>query len=48
VYERGDVQAEKEAPSSRHSNVEPGSLDENVNVALVSVVVPLGPLSIEV
>ena len=38
----------KAAPSSRHWNVEPGSLEENANVASVEVVVPLGPESIVV
>jgi hypothetical protein len=37
------VQSLNEAPSSEHWNVEPGSLDEKANVALVLVVVPLGP-----
>lgn len=35
-------------PSTRHSNVEPGSLEENMNVGVGSVVVPDGPESIVV
>jgi hypothetical protein len=35
VYARGEPQAEKVAPSSEHSNVDPGSLDEKLKLALV-------------
>ena len=48
VYWRGDVQAANAAPSSEHWNVEPDSLEENSNVALVLVVDPVGPESIVV
>ena len=34
--------------SRRHSNVEPGSELENVNVAVVTPIVPVGPESIVV
>ena len=45
---RGDVQGPNEptaapGPSSRHSNVEPASVEENVNVALLTLIVPVGP-----
>ena len=44
----GDVQARTPPPSSEHWNVEPASLEENVNVALVLDVEPVGPESIVV
>jgi hypothetical protein len=44
----GDVHGANAAPSSRHSNVDPGSSAENVNVALGSVTGPSGPDSIVV
>ena len=43
AYERGDVHAVKVAPSSEHWNVEPDSLAEKANVALVEFVLALGP-----
>ena len=45
---RGDVHEAKAPPSSEHSNVEPASSDENVNVPPVAVVGLSGPLSIVV
>jgi hypothetical protein len=42
------VQAAKAAPSSLHSKLEPDSLDENVKLALVLVVVAGGALPIVV
>jgi hypothetical protein len=44
----GELHAVNAAPSSEHSNVEPGSSAENVKVALVSLVVSSGAESIEV
>jgi hypothetical protein len=45
---RGEEHPAKVALSSEHSNVEPVSVDENVNVAKLSCVVALGPLPIVV
>ncbi len=45
VYTTGEAQAANQAPSMAHSNVEPASSAEKVNVADVSVVVAAGPLS---
>ena len=45
---RGDAHAANAEPSSEHANVDPGSLEENSNVAEPSSVVPAGPASIEV
>jgi hypothetical protein len=42
VYVAGEVQTVKAAPSSAHSKVDPGSLAEKLNMALVSVVVASG------
>jgi hypothetical protein len=39
----GEEQAAKSAPSSAHANVELLSLEMNANVAVVSLVAPLGP-----
>jgi hypothetical protein len=47
-YVRGDVQAVNAAPSRRHSNVEPDSVEVKPNEASVDVTVPLGPLVIAV
>src|SRR5919106_659433 len=44
----GDVQAANGAPSSEQANVDPGSLDENSNVAEPSPAVPDGPASMDV
>src|ERR687895_48747 len=44
----GDAQAANGAPSSEHSKVDPGSLAENSNVADPSLVVPVGPPSMDV
>jgi hypothetical protein len=43
VRSRGDVHAANGALSSEHSKVEPDSLEENVKLALVLVVVAAGP-----
>jgi hypothetical protein len=43
VYCRGELHAANVAPSSEHWNVEPGSLAENVKVAVVEFVLALGP-----
>ena len=48
VYVFGELQAANAAPSSEHSNVEPGSLEDSVNVALRDVVVVAGPPAIDV
>jgi hypothetical protein len=42
VYSRGELQEANAAPSSEHSNVEPGSFDEKLNDALVLDVVAGG------
>jgi hypothetical protein len=42
-YVFGDEQPSKALPSRLHSNVEPGSLDENSKVAVVPVLSPVGP-----
>src|SRR5918999_2346929 len=42
-YISGDVHGSGSRPSSEHMNVEPGLLAENVNSALVSLVVNAGP-----
>ena len=44
----GDVQAANAAPSSEHANVDPGSFEENSNVAEPTLVVPDGPASMDV
>jgi hypothetical protein len=41
----GDVQAAKASVSTLHSNVEPGSSDENSKVGVASLTVPVGPES---
>jgi hypothetical protein len=43
VYVTGEVQAASGAKSSEHSNVDPGSLDAKLNVALVPLVWSTGP-----
>ena len=43
-----EVQEPQAPPSTRHSNVEPAWLAENVNVGVASFVRPDGPLSIVV
>jgi hypothetical protein len=43
LYVAGEVQDANAAPSNEHSNVEPSSFAENVNVALVLEVVAPGP-----
>ncbi len=48
VYGWGDRHGVAAAPSSLHWNVEPASLDENVNVALALLTRVEGPLSIDV
>ena len=45
---QGLAQPAQDPESTRHANVEAPSLDENVNVGVMSVVVPLGPESIVV
>ena len=44
----GEVHDAHAPPSTRHSKVEPASLDENANVGVESLVEPDGPLSIVV
>ena len=44
----GDVQDAKAAASTRHSNVEPASVEVNVNVGVLSLVEPRGPAVIVV
>ncbi len=39
----GELHGSKNPPSTRHSNLASGSLDENENVGLLSAVTPLGP-----
>ena len=39
----GDVHGVNGAPSTLHAKLEPGSLEENVNVGCGFVVVPAGP-----
>ncbi len=53
VYGCGELHADAlpvvaPGPSSLHSNVDPASDASNVKVALVTLIVPLGPSSIEV
>jgi hypothetical protein len=47
-YVLGDVHAAKAPASTRHSNVDPVSVDVNSNVAVVEVTEPDGPLVIVV
>src|ERR671917_371365 len=47
-YDRGETQTAHTDPSSRHSNVEPASGEENSNTAEAALTVPLGPLVITV
>ena len=48
MYDFGDVQAANAFRSIEHSNVEPGSVAEKVNVELVLVVTDSGAVSITV
>ena len=48
VYVFGDAHAVQTPPSSLHSKPEPPSVELKVNVALVELMLPLGPLVIEV
>ncbi len=48
VYDCGEGHGVQDPPSSRHSNVEPLSLAENVKLAEVAAVEPCGLLEIEV
>jgi hypothetical protein len=48
VYVVGDVQGTQAPPSSLHSKLDPASVEVKVNVALVELTVPLGPLVIDV
>ena len=43
VYDFGDEQAAKAAPSSRHSKLEFASVELNSNTASVAFTVPVGP-----
>ena len=42
----GETQVAKAAASTRHSNVAPASVSENVKLAVVEAMVPVGPMSI--
>src|SRR5438128_2103778 len=39
----GELHGEKALPSTRHSNVEPASLESKLKVGVLSLVVPVGP-----
>src|SRR5688572_14383579 len=45
VYSLGEAHSANGAPSREHPNLEPGSFEEKAKLALVAVVVPLGPLA---